>query len=96
MVVVDVYSKRKFVVLAKSKSDTTEELITLIEKEQAATGKKLKELHSDGAGEFINKRMKQFLQSNAPPHKHTLFHTHHNIMQLLNDQYELCLMQPEP
>jgi hypothetical protein len=86
-VVTDEKSRRVFVKLQKSKSETAEHIINFITTQERQTGKLVKEFHSDSGTEYTNKTLTDFFKSkvlNIQLHVHIL----HKIMVLPKETIE--------
>ena len=86
LVVVEESTRTAFVVLIKFKDDATDELIAIIEKVETITGMKLHDHHSDGGGEFINNRFKEYCESKGIQLTYTTANSpfHNGIAERMN------------
>jgi transposase InsO family protein len=82
----DVNTKKLFSCVLKLKSDTADVLITMIKQHQVQQGLKLKRFHSDNGGEFVNTKLKQFLDGNGTIHTTSAAYTpqHNSIVERCN------------
>ncbi len=82
----DVNSKCVSAYIMKKKSDVTNILMSTIKQLQTQTGKKLKRLHTDGGGEFVNGELDEFLKQNGTIHTTTTPNTpqHNAIIERMN------------
>ena len=97
LTVVDEKSRNVMVTNLKTKSEAAAAIITLIKQKQTTLGKKLKRLHGDGGGEFINAELEAFLKDNGTELTTTPPNTpeYNNIAERMNRtlrEFAGCLM----
>ncbi len=90
LVVVDNHSRYCMVELLHKKSEATDALIKLIRLKHNQLGKKLRQFHCDGGGEFNNKRLGNFLSQEGIKHTCTVAGTseHNGIVERMNQKLE--------
>lgn len=86
LVLVDTYTRMKFVRILDRKSDAEQQIIDFITIEQRQTGNMLKVFHSDGGGEFISTHFKKWLSDHGIQKTTTLTATpaHNAIVERAN------------
>lgn len=66
--VTDEYSAKAWMIPMKLKGEATEQFIALHQAMERETGRQLLEIHTDGGGEFVNKRMKEYCEKHGIKH----------------------------
>lgn len=72
---IDDFSRKTFVYFLKAKSETFEKIQEFKSFAETQTGKKLKVLRTDNGGEFVNKRVNEFLRDHGIKHQLTIAYT---------------------
>ena len=93
LVAVDEWTHAVFVQLLKKKSEAAEKLINLIKQLQIRTGRPLIRFHSDGGGEFIGDRLRDYLSTNGTRVTHTTAATpQHNAIaeRMIRSLFEIA------
>jgi hypothetical protein len=94
LTIVDEYSRAVLVVTVPLKSAVTEQVITIINRLQTTLTTKVKRVHTDGGGEFINTVFKEYLASNGTRFTYTTADTpaHNGIAERMN-QTQFCMVR---